>query len=322
MTWTLIRKSIHDSWLLLASCVGGLILFCWVRVWIVSQLEVGRFQKILENLPPAVQKLIPVPIQDLLTYEGRIAFSFEEPIVYLIMAVWAIARGSDVVSGEVGRGTLEMLAAQPVSRSQLMTTQGLVSVWGATVLAAAAIAGTWFGLLSCSTKVVDEPVRWTVPGLNVEIPLSAETPREELVPMWQLIDERLLSIAATNYASLGIFLIGLSMCVSAADRYRWRTIGLVVAFYVAQTLVELLGQSLGSVWLKRLTFFTGYEPVNFVTSAARTPESAWAFWATPNHPHPWGLGPVGCDLVLIGLGFALFSAGLVIFSRRDLPAPT
>ncbi len=39
----------------------------------------------------------------LFTYEGRIPVSYEEPIVYLMMAVWAITRGSDSVSGAIER---------------------------------------------------------------------------------------------------------------------------------------------------------------------------------------------------------------------------
>ena len=42
--------------------------------------------------------------------------------------MFAIARGSDVVSGELGRGTLEMLLAQPVSRLQVLYTQAAVTL--------------------------------------------------------------------------------------------------------------------------------------------------------------------------------------------------
>ena len=109
MIRTLIKKSIRESYLLFLGCGTVLYVFCWVRVWITSRLEMGRFQNILESLPESWQKLAPVPIADLFSYEGRIAVTYEEPVVYLMMAVWCIARSSDAVSGQLGRGTMEML---------------------------------------------------------------------------------------------------------------------------------------------------------------------------------------------------------------------
>ena len=33
------------------------------------------------------------------------------------------------------------------------------------------------------------------------------------------------------------------------------------------------------------------------------------------------LGPLGYDLLLVGLGCAFYLAAAIVFSRRDLPAP-
>ena len=45
---------------------------------------------------------------------------YEEPMIYMIMTIWCVARSSDVVSGELGRGTMEILLSQPVSRRQAL----------------------------------------------------------------------------------------------------------------------------------------------------------------------------------------------------------
>ena len=111
MNRALWKKAIHESSLLFVGCGTVLYFFCWVRVWITSRLDMGRFQTILENLPASWQKLAPVPIDQLFSYEGRIAVTYEEPVVYLMMAIWTIARSSDAVSGGLGRGTMEMLLA-------------------------------------------------------------------------------------------------------------------------------------------------------------------------------------------------------------------
>ena len=78
----------------------------------------------------AKRELLKLPFEQLATYSGRIALAYDLPIVILCVSVWAIARGSDCVSGELGRGTMEMLLAQPVSRLQVLLTQATVTTIG------------------------------------------------------------------------------------------------------------------------------------------------------------------------------------------------
>jgi hypothetical protein len=47
----------------------------------------------------------------------------------------------------------------------------------------------------------------------------------------------------------------------------------------------------------------------------------WAFVLTDTTGRWTGLGPLGYDLILLGLGLAAYLAATMIFCRRDLPAP-
>ena len=113
MNRAFLLKSIRDARLLLLACSAMLFAFSWIRIFIVASVEAGRFQKIARNLPDMIKRLSPVPIDELVSYPGLVGFTFEEPTVYLIMAVWATSRASDSVSGEIGRGTMELLLAHP-----------------------------------------------------------------------------------------------------------------------------------------------------------------------------------------------------------------
>ncbi len=317
MSWALWKKSVRDARLLLAACAAVLFAFCWVRVWITSRLEMERFRNILESLPDSWQRLAPVPIQQLFTYEGRIAVSYEEPIVYLMMAVWAITRGSDSVSGAIGRGTMEMMIAQPVSRLRLLLTHSTVTLLGVAFLASVAYAGTCAGIATTTVELAPEPIR--IPLLGFKLPLGNRPP--QITPMSDLVDPRVLLPAATNYCCLGVFLTGLTTLLSSWDRYRWRTIGLTVGFYVVQTIFELVGLAVERMeWIKRFTFFTAYEPIAFVARSVESPETAWTFFLSDD-THLTHLGPLGYDAILVGLGLAGLVAGTIVFCRRDLPAP-
>ncbi|MCA9182522.1 MAG: hypothetical protein KDA51_13745, partial [Planctomycetales bacterium] len=116
MNRAVLKKCLVEALLLLIACAIAIYALCWLHVWLVSRLELSEFAKVIEPLWKKYNKLSPVSLDQLLTYSGRIARAYSEPMVTLCITVWAIARGSDVVSGELGRGSMEMLIAQPLSR--------------------------------------------------------------------------------------------------------------------------------------------------------------------------------------------------------------
>jgi len=312
------KKAIYESSLLFLGCGFILFLFCWVRVWITSRLEMGRFQNILENLPESWQRLAPVPIDQLFSYEGRIAVSYEEPVVYLMMAIWAIARASDSVSGGLGRGTMEMLLAQPVSRRQVISVHTAVTLIGVFALATIAFLGTSLGINTTTVTQAAPPVE--VPIFGIDVPFTGGEPID--TPMRDIVSPNTFLPAAVNYFGLGVFLVGFTTLMSSWDRYRWRTIGIAVGFYVVSTIVELLGLAVDSMkWVKCFTFFSAYEPVRFVSEAVAYPEREWAWIVRDAEGAFEALGPLSYDSILVGLGLVGIMAGITIFCRRDLPAP-
>ncbi|MFW6172090.1 MAG: ABC transporter permease subunit [Planctomycetota bacterium] len=325
----LLRKSIHDARLLLLSSMIVIFGFCWLRVWIVTLLPMDRFRTIVEQFRE-FERFVPVSFEQLLTYPGRIALSYDEFIVIMGMAVWAIARGSDSVAGELDRGTMEMVASQPVSRRRILLTQAMVTTLGTVLLA----VSSWFGLyVGIQTTTVQEPVAaqeslWTSilgfdPGalfFGDKADSGEQETRE--VPMATKVNPHDMWPAAVNYFAFGFFLAGLSTLISAPDRYRWRTIGIVAAIYVVQLVMKVIGlASDGWSWLLNLTFFSAYDPERFVSIAINQPADTWRLVLVNDQGSWTGLGPLGCDLLLVGMGGAAYVAATIIFCRRDLPAP-
>ena len=109
MNWTLLKKSLNEARLLFGGLGLLLFVFCWLRVFIVSRLQTSQFAAIVEQLWDQFKDFWPVSLEQLLSYTGRIAVGYNEPIIVFGVSLFAIARGSDVVSGELGRGTLEQV---------------------------------------------------------------------------------------------------------------------------------------------------------------------------------------------------------------------
>lgn len=316
--WTFLKKTLRDVRWLWLTCALCLFVFAWVHVLINSQFGMDRLAKILEYIPEGIEKLAPVPFKELLTYPARLAVLYEEPLIYMLMTIWCVARSSDVVSGELGRGTMEILLSQPISRRQVLVTPTLVTLVGMTALVLVVLLGTYCGI---ATSWVEKPIHgWTIPFTGLEVPsVSASTER---VPMSSFVSVRQMLPAALNYFCLGFFLCGVCTMLSCCDRYRWRTLGIMIGFYVVQMLAELLGQAVDALsWLRQLTFFRAYEPVMFVSKSIKNPNFAWSWFERDAAGHIIDMGPFVCDAILLTFGAIAFLVAGVVFARRDLPAP-
>jgi len=319
---TLLKKCVLEARLLLAALGALLFVVCWLRVFIVSRLQMSQFAAIVEQLWDQFKDVWPVPLDQLLSYTGRIAVGYNEPVIVFGVSLFAIARGSDVVSGELGRGTLEMLLAQPVSRLQVLYTQALVTVGGLALLCALTWLGTAAGVYTTQVKEDIPPPTLKLPGLRLSIPLSLSKPEKIKVPMRERTRLIYFVPGAFNLFCLGVAVAGVSTLVSSLDRYRWRTIGIVVAVYVVSIVLKLLGQTIAEVaWLQRLSLFTAYEPQKFISIAVHEPARAWSMAMYDSSGAFVEPGPLGYNLILLGVGAVSYLAAGIVFHKRDLPAP-
>jgi ABC-2 type transport system permease protein len=279
------KKSVIECRWLLLFCAVFMFGVHWLRVWISSFFSMRDLETMLSLLPEPVEKLLPVTYTQMASGAGQIAAEYDDPVVLLLMTVWAISRGSDAVSGELNRGTMEMVLAQPVTRTSVVVTHGVVTVAGALLLGLAAWLGTCMGLAT--------------------------------VRLESTIDPRVFLPAALNLSALGVFLAGLTTMISAGTNYRSRTIGIVGGFYAVSMVIKIVGRMApGWGWLSYTSFFTPFEPQLLVGDRAR----AWAM-QIETLPNTFELGGLGYDSVLIGLGLAGYIVASIVFSSRDLPAP-
>lgn len=268
--WT---KAVGDARLLLAGLTVLMFGFNWLFVWLTSLVELGAFGMFLQALPSEFESLIGVPMAKVATTTGRIALAYIDPVVVFTIVTWSLARGSDVISGEIGRGTMELLLAQPVSRLSLLSTHAVVTTLGSLILAAAAWLGTCQGLASTGLLKEVEPRHFIPAALNV--------------------------FAAT------FFLTAFTTLVSAFDSQRWRTLGIVGAFYIVELLLKIVARMAPRFdYLMYGTFLGAYEPQSLVIY----PQTAWQI-------------SLRTDGTLIGLGLMAYLAAAIVFSRRDIPAP-
>jgi len=322
MNLALLRHCIREARLLLFGLSFALFAFCWVRVWIVGRIDMSRFQGILEILKPEFENFSSVDFQHALTYPGRVAFTFTEPMVILLVVVWAIARGSDTVSGPLGKGTLEMMLSQPVSRLQYLGCKNLVTLTGSIILALSAYSGLFLGIQNTTVKLESRPITMQIPlvKIELEVPFTRNSNAPTRAPLSEFVRYQDLFPSALNLLGLGIFFGGFTVLMSSWDQYRWRTIAIAASFLILQLMLRVVSLAVDDMpWLRYLTIFSLYEPEVLVSYAMQNPNYPWQ-WAFEQSGE-WKLGGLGYLGLLGGSGLIGFAAGTYIFCRRDLPAP-
>lgn len=251
MDCVLYFASLRDGRALLASCCALTAAFVALRVWIASHIEFAAFVTLFSEGLKFFQKLLPVPIEDLASPLGRVAFSFEEGPTILLMGLWTVARGTECIAGRVGAGTMEMLLAQPVRRIAVVGSHTAATLTGIAAISAAAWGGAALGT---AVSKFDAP-----PNVS------------QLAP------------AAVNYVGLGLFIAGAATLVSALARSRSQAVGLVIGLYVVELTLMIMGRlSHQFEWLRWLTILTAYEPTMLTLGLVREPAVHWPLFWTYN----------------------------------------
>jgi ABC-2 type transport system permease protein len=286
MRRALFAKALRDSSLLLAALFVLLFCFAWLQIWVLSKVESSVFADFLARaLPKNWEKIAGISFSEMATAAGRAALTYSHALVLLGALVWTIGRGSDCVSGEIGRGTMELILAQPIPRSTVYATQALAVVIGNLLLALAVWGGIAVGIAT--------------------VPLSEKLSASQFIP------------PTANLFGLMTCLSGLSALASAAGSQRWRSIAMVAVAYVAAIIFAVVGRLAdGWHWLNYCSFLTAYSPSGMVAQ----PDKAWVIFDY-HGGHFVGFGFGSEQLVLFGLGLLCYLAGAAVFSRREIPAP-
>ncbi len=223
-------RALADARGIILGCAAILFAFHWISVWMVSDIKLpGLIEGVKLYTPAWVQRTLPLPLEVLMQQQGFMSLVFVDPVVLFTLTVYAIARGSDAVSGQLDRGTMEMVLAQPVRRITLFVAHNVVTCAGAVLLAAAGWLGTCTGL--------------------------------RLVTLQESVSARAFLPGSLNVLAFTIFLALLTAFVSSFQRYRWQTISWVGGFFIVQLILKVVSRASPKLdWLVYTTFFGAYEP--------------------------------------------------------------
>ena len=125
----------------------GLALFEWVMTFVAREPSVSRFlTTALSAAPPEFLALLNPDLVASVSAQGIIGVGYTHPFALLMMAVVAVRVPSAALAGEMGRGTMDLIAARPLPRAAQVAAALVAVLAGLAILALAAWIGTFVGL--------------------------------------------------------------------------------------------------------------------------------------------------------------------------------
>src|SRR5581483_741989 len=178
---------------------------------------------------------------------------YVHPLMQTIFCIWAIGRASGAIAGEIDKGTMELLLAQPLRRSRLILAHLCVDLMTIPILCLSLWAGTWLG-------------NWMVGPILIQPEELQKLPFPvHLDPTALQVEPAAFGPGLWNVAALLFAVSGYSMWASAAGRFRWKVLGITVFVTLIMFLVNVVGQ----LWdaldvLRPLTVFYYYRPQQII----------------------------------------------------------
>ncbi len=322
MNRSLWKKNLAEGGFLLLALMIGAACFAWFRVNVVGELDTTSFRRIVDLVPKSWLKFASVDLEWLISYSGRTGLTLDEPFLIMMFAIWAIVRGSDVVSGEISRGTMEMLLAQPVSRRRVFLVQVTSTILGLAILCLVTWLAMWLAVHTTSVKVAAEPEStiWSLPtallaGGNREVE-AVDKPMSDFVNAADFVP------GVVSLFALASFVAGFTTLLSSLDRFRWRTLGIAAGIYLVAAMIKILALASSTFsWAHWLSFFSLYEPEVAVKASCEAPEQLWQFWRYGDEGAWEGFGILAQNVILLGGAFICLIIACRIFERRDIPQP-
>ncbi len=232
--FALIRKGWLDVRWMLLMIAGTAFGLCWLFVFFTRKIEAR----------PRFPAGVP-------TIEIEMRFWENVPLFLLMIAIWAIARGSAAVAGEVEKGTIDLILSRPVSRLEYLVSQLVVGSLGLAFIVAAMVAGNLTGAHYNTLK--------SPPSLFT------------------------LSKPALNLAAYGWAIYGYTFLLSSVDIVRWRPTMIAsvatLAGYIAHVVANIPQLDEWWKWIDHLSIYRACRLLEVATKGETLAFNAGLLWA-------------------------------------------
>lgn len=147
ISWPLLKRTHRDYRLLVLGAFLLLLAFMILFNFAIDSLNIEQRREWLnvEWIRRLITTIMGADAIDLVTPTGMVAFGFTHPVVWMVAIAFVLAATTGLFTGEIDRGTIDVLASLPVSRVRIYVTQSLYVALSGAPICAALVLGTVLG---------------------------------------------------------------------------------------------------------------------------------------------------------------------------------
>lgn len=147
MNAVLIKRTLRDYRLLAAGTAVLLLGFVVLFMFAISSmpLDENRFWLDLPWVRRLMSAMIGADISEMVTRTGFTSFVFTHPLMWIMVIGFLLTLTSGVLSGEIDRGTMDLLATLPISRTRLYASLSVAALLLGLPTCGTVWLGAWLG---------------------------------------------------------------------------------------------------------------------------------------------------------------------------------
>jgi ABC-2 type transport system permease protein len=143
--WAIVARMFKDRKGSLMIFIGAGLAFLWLYVAIYPSVggQADQFKQLYESYPESILKAFGIEQVNLSTFENFIAIEGYSLIWPMMLAIMVISMAAGMLTGEIERGTIELLLAKPISRLKLFFSRYLYGVLSTLIFTVVTVLAIW-----------------------------------------------------------------------------------------------------------------------------------------------------------------------------------
>jgi ABC-type transport system involved in multi-copper enzyme maturation permease subunit len=238
-----VRTLVGHHWRRHRVALGALAIGMFLFEWLMTKIAPEPSQT---QAMQGIFQLLPAPLLDMLGSEltanfnarSMIGFGYAHPFPMLMMGTWAVRLSSSALAGEIGAGTMDLLASRPVPRGHLVRAALIALLVGHALIVLSGWTGTAVGLATRPTLGF---------GASGYLPM--------VLALWLLF---------AAFAAAGLV-------ISALRRQGGAAMAVTTGLIAVSFAVNFVARAWRPIeWTRRFSLFMYYEPEQLYRSGALT----------------------------------------------------
>lgn len=141
MNVNLLRRTIADKRVSLLVYAAGVAIYALfvLAIWPSLKSNLSTLNQLWQSYPETLRKAFGGADMQFATFDGFVSVEYFSQMWPIIMTAFSVSIASGAIAGEIEKGTMELLLAQPVSRRGVLVTRHFFFELGLVFLIAASV---------------------------------------------------------------------------------------------------------------------------------------------------------------------------------------